>query len=319
MAPLRSFGGKRRLAAAAAAAACVALAVPAVVHAVSESPGKSSSSPTRSAVGSARQQTREPSRQEEDLLYTAGQILLRDCMEKQGFEYRPVKQNPVPEARDFPYVINDVTWARKHGYGTDIQQAMAKVRETDPNQRYFRSLPAKRRAAALTAANGSRPLKVTAKAPDGMLFQRSPEGCQSETDRKLYGDLQKWFQAKVTFDTLTEIRRSRVLADPRFAKAVKPWAACMRAAGHSYSSPAQLRNSLAPSNHRLSRKKEIRLAVAEADCALSSGLSGKAAALDREYAEKLRRQYHSDVETRRRLQLTALPRARSITRTAGTD
>jgi hypothetical protein len=240
-------------------------------------------------------------------------------MQKQGFEYRPVKENPVPEAREFPYVITDVSWARKHGYGTDIQRALAKVRETDPNQRYFRSLPAKRRTAALTAANGTRPLKVTAKAPDGMLFQRSPEGCQSEADRKLYGDLQKWFQAKVTFDTLTEIRRSRVVADPRFGKAVKPWAACMRAAGHSYSSPVQLRESLAPSNQQLSRKKEIRLAVAEADCAVSSGLAGKAAALDREYDGKLRKQYHSDVETRRRLQLTALPRARSITRTAGTD
>ncbi|MEV0225389.1 hypothetical protein [Streptomyces sp. NPDC050704] len=226
-----------------------------------------------------------------------------------------MKENPIPEAREFPYVINDMTWAQKHGYGTDMQRALAKLRKTDPNQRYFRGLPANRREAALDAANGSKPLNVTAKTPDGMLFQRSPEGCQSEADRKLYGDLRKWFQAKVTVDTLAEIKRTRVLGDPRFAEAVKPWAACMRAAGHPYAGPAQLRAKLPPPNDPLPRKEEIRLAVAEARCAMSSGLARTSSELDEYYAEKLEKQYRSDVETRRQLQVSALPRAHSITRT----
>ncbi|MFF0738774.1 hypothetical protein ACFYVL_00035 [Streptomyces sp. NPDC004111] len=234
-------------------------------------------------------------------------------MEKHGFEYRPVKENPIPEARTFPYVINDVTWAQKHGYGTDIERARTELRKTDPNQRYFRSLPAKRREAALEAANGPMPLNVTAKTPDGMLFQRSSEGCQSEADRKLYGDLQKWFQAKVTFDTLAEFKRMHVLADRRFTKAVKPWSACMRAAGHLYASPTELRAKLPPPNNPLPQKEEIRLAVTEAHCAMSSGLARTASELDEYHAKKLQKQYRSDVESRRQLQAAALPRARSIT------
>jgi hypothetical protein len=282
------------------------------VHVVSDSPSNTSASP-------AKQQAREPTPREKSLLFTAGQFLLRDCMGKHGFKYFPIKENPVPEAREFRYVITDVTWAQKHGYGSDIQRELAKVRETDPNQRYFRSLPTNRRTAALKAVNGSDPLDVTAKAPDGVVFRRSAEGCQSEVYQTLYGDLQEWFQATVTDDALAEIRYARVTADPRFAKAVKPWAICMRAAGHSYTSPVQLRAVLRPSERPLPRKEEVGLAVAEARCAVNSGLARTTGALDRQYAENLRQQYHSAIDTRRRLQLTALARARSITGTAATD
>ncbi|MFD6289234.1 hypothetical protein [Streptomyces sp. NPDC060205] len=295
-----------------AAAACAALAVPAVVHVVSTSTVSTSPSPDK-------QQTPEPTPQEKSLLYTAGQLLLRDCMGKRGFEYFPVKENPVPEAREFRYVLTDLTWAQKHGYGSDIQRELAKVRETDPNQRYFHSLPAKRRAVALTAVNGSDPLSVTAKAPDGVVLRRSAQGCQSEVYRTLYGDLEAWFQATVTDDALAELRYSRVTADPRFAEAVKPWSTCMRTAGHPYASPTKLREALRPSQRPLPREEEIEIAVAEARCANDSGLARTTRALDRQYAQNLLKQYHSAVDTRRRLQLAALQRARSIVGISATE
>ncbi|PWI13077.1 hypothetical protein DI272_02195 [Streptomyces sp. Act143] len=252
------------------------------------------------------------------LLHDAGQILLRDCMQRKGFEYQPVEENPIPEAREFPYVLNDVAWARKHGYGTDIQHDLSELRKTDANQRYFRGLPAKQRAAALTAANGSRPLTVTARAPDGMLYQRSPEGCQSEADATLYGNLGNWFRASVTVDALTEIRRARVTADPRFAEAVKPWVTCMRAAGHPSSSPTDSRAAAGSRRPPLSRNEEIALAVTEARCAHTSGLAETARVLDLHYARSLQRQYHQAVRTYRELQRNALPRARRLTQTADT-
>ncbi|MFB7650424.1 MULTISPECIES: hypothetical protein [unclassified Streptomyces] len=233
-------------------------------------------------------------------------------MEKKGFEYVPVKERPITEARDFPYVIDDVAWARKHGYGTDVERDLAELRRTDPNQRYFRDLPADQREAALKAANGPQPWSMTAKAPDGMLFERSPEGCRSEAERELYGDLEKWFQAKVTVDTLAEIKRTRVIADPRFTEAVKSWASCMRAVGHRYSSPIELRATFSPANKSLPRSKEISLAVAEAKCAISSGLARTASERDAHYAEKLQEQHQSHIEIQRKLQLSALPHARSI-------
>ncbi|MGW1212464.1 hypothetical protein ACWD5F_22910 [Streptomyces sp. NPDC002499] len=275
-------------------------------------------SPSNSSTAAVGREPREPSRQELSLLHEAGQILLRDCMQRKGFEYRPVKENPVPEARDFPYVLNDVAWAKEHGYGTDIQHDLSELRKTDVNQRYFRGLPAKRQAAALTAANGSRPLTVTAKTPDGMQYQRSPKGCQSEADATLYGNLEKWFQAKVTADAVTEIRHARVTEDPRFAEAVKPWSACMRAAGHPYTSPADLRTATGSRRPPLSRSEEIALAVTEARCARTSGLAKAAQDLDRRYARSLARQYR-DVRTYREMQLNALSRARQLTRKAGTS
>ncbi|MFD0311249.1 hypothetical protein [Streptomyces sp. NPDC127119] len=262
--------------------------------------------------GLAKQPVREPTPQEKSLLFTAGQLLLRDCMGKRGFEYVPIKENPVSEAREFRYVLTDLTWAQKHGYGSDIQRELTKIRKTDPNQLYFRSLPAKRRAVALTAVNGSNPLNVTAKAPDGVVLRRSAEGCQSEVYRTLYGNLEEWFQATVTDDALAELRYGRVTADPRFSKAIKPWATCMRAAGHPYASPTHLRTALRPSQRPLPRKEEIGLAVDEVRCAVNSGFAQTTRALDRHYAQKLRQEYHSAVDTRRRLQLAALERARSI-------
>ncbi|MFI9831001.1 hypothetical protein ACIHIX_25370 [Streptomyces sp. NPDC051913] len=277
----------------------------------------STDSSTSSSTAAAGQEPREPSRQELTLLHDAGQILLRDCMQQKGFKYQPVKENPVPEAREFPYVLDDVAWAREHGYGTDIQQELSELRTTDVNQRYFRGLPAKRRAAALTAANGSRPLTVSAKAPDGMVFQRSPKGCQSEADAALYGNLRQWFQAKVTADALTELRRAGVTADPRFAEAVKPWSACMRAADHPATSPADLRTATGARKSPLPRTEEIALAVTEARCAHTSGLAKTARALDRQYARSLARQYHAAVRTYRELQLNALPGARALIQKAG--
>ncbi|MGJ5760664.1 hypothetical protein [Streptomyces galbus] len=239
-------------------------------------------------------------------------------MRRKGFDYQPVKENPVPQAREFPYVLDDVAWAREHGYGSGIQHALSELRRTDANQRYFRGLPAGRRAAALAAANGSPPLTVTARAPDGMVYQRSPAGCQSQADATLYGNLQEWFRAKVTADALTEIRHAKVSGDPRFAKALKPWSACMRAAGHPAASPADLRAAAGSRTPPLARGEEIALAVTEARCARGSGLAETARALDLQYARSLARQYHRAVRSYRELQLNALSRARDLTREAGT-
>jgi hypothetical protein len=263
------------------------------------------------AAGSA---VRALTAQETDRLYQAEQLLLRTCMREQGFVYHPVPRNPVPQAREFPYVLDDVAWAREHGYGGDLRRELDQVREKDVNQRYFRSLPPDRRAQALRAANGRDPNGVTARTPDGMVLRRSTEGCQSHAQRVLYGDLAAWFQAEVTQDSLPEVRHERVMADPAFGRAVEQWARCMRAAGHPYTSPAQLRRDAlpGPGEPALAEPQEIRLAVTEARCAADSGLARTARALDRTYTVQLRHQYRSELDTAQRLQLRALPRAEEV-------
>ncbi|MEV5431954.1 hypothetical protein [Streptomyces sp. NPDC052701] len=268
----------------------------------------------RAAERAAGPAVRALTAREEDRLHRAEQLLLRACMRAQGFEYRPVPRNPVPEAREFPYVLDDVAWAREHGYGTDIRREAAEAREKDVNQRYFRSLPPARRAQALRAANGPDPNGITARTPDGMVLRRSTEGCHAQAERTLYGDLAAWFQAEVTLDSLSPMRHTRVPADPAFARAVEPWARCMRAAGHPYASPAHLRRDAlpGPGEPALPRGQEIRLAVAEARCATTTGLARTARELDRTHALRLRHQYRSELNVAQRLRLGALPRAGEV-------
>ncbi len=244
-------------------------------------------------------------------LRNAEQVLLRKCMQRAGFEYSVVDAQPVPDAREFPYVVDDVAWARRHGYGSDLRKLQEKAREEDPNQRYFRSLPPQRRAEALKAANGDRSRQVSVTTPDGATMGRDPGSCRSQAQQALYGDLRAWFEAQSTVDWLTSARQQRVSADPAWAVAVRPWADCMAAAGHQHADPAHARAS-ATADSPLPRDDEIRLAVAEAECANSSGLAEAARTLDRKHDDELRAGHRAVVDTHQRLRSEALPRARSV-------
>ncbi|MGW5877325.1 hypothetical protein ACWFMI_12350 [Nocardiopsis terrae] len=255
---------------------------------------------------------RDVTPEEENLLETAGQLLLRECMESRGFEYQVVSGGTFADFDKFRYVIDDPEWASEHGYGTDLRREAAELRENDPNERYFESLPPERRAQALVAANGPSPVGLTATTPDGMELGRSDQGCQSQADRELYGDLASWFQARTTVEALPALRHQGVVNDPRYLEAVRPWADCMRAAGHDYATPADIRAALPPPQDPLPRQEEIGLALAEARCATDSGLARTVAELDEQHGQELRERHRSALETQRRLQLDALPRARTV-------
>ncbi|PDP88128.1 hypothetical protein CQJ94_08355 [Glycomyces fuscus] len=233
-------------------------------------------------------------------------------MESHGFEYQIVSDNTSAEFEEFRYVIDDPSWAAEHGYGSRLQREAAELRENDPNHVYFTSLSPERRAQALVAANGPGPVGLTATTPDGMELGRSDQGCQSQADRELYGDLAAWFQARTTADALPALRHQLVVDDQRYLEAVRPWADCMRAAGHDYATPADLRAALPPPQDPLPWQEEVGLALAEARCALDSGLARTAADLDEQHGQELRERHRSALETQRRLQLDALPRARSV-------
>lgn len=277
---------------------CPVLAVPIVSGAAGDS--------------GAESPVRKLSREENSVLHAAEEELLRDCMRESGFRYRKVAENPLPELRSFPHVIDDLAWAKKHGYGTDLQRKVERMRASDPNQRYFRSLSAERRAAALDAFHGESSRDITVETPDGVQVSRSEEGCQAEAERELFESLPAWFTAESYNEALPGIVEERVAGDARFAAAVRPWSRCMKEDGHDYRSPAELRKRLPSPENPLPRDKEIRLAVAEAECAHSTGLAEVTEALEQKYRKEVRRQYRSEVETGRRLQLAALPRARSV-------
>ncbi|MEU2185223.1 hypothetical protein, partial [Streptomyces thermolilacinus] len=209
-------------------------------------PGKAAAVPATTTAG------------QRSLLHRAEQELLRACMAAAGFRFRPVPENPLPEARDFPYVVDEVRWAQRYGYGSGLRRRAERLREEDPNRVYLRGLPAERRRAAVAALNGTPGGPgLRAELPGGAVIGHSGDGCQVAAWRDLYGDVERWYEASTLVDGLGAIRQRRVLADPRFRAAVPGWAACMRRHGMAYEKPGDARAAFLGPGNGTDRAREI--------------------------------------------------------------
>lgn len=286
----------------------IALVMSAVIGAVV-------SSADWSGPASSETISRQVTAVEEDILDRAEQVLISQCMRQQGFTFVPNRIRTAMD-RSFPYVLDDVDWATQYGYGSSIGLAKVEAIQADPNRRYFEALLPDQQRAALTALNGERPVGLIARIPGAGTVEASAQGCRADAQRHLYGDLPTWFQVRTLVSNLPGLYINTVEQDSRFTAAVADWAQCMRAAGHPYQSPSQIREELdqrargpVPTDaHTL----EIELAVAEATCARRTGLAMTATELDRYYGDQIRAQYRWEIETKRRLQLATLPRARAV-------
>ncbi|MEV0326142.1 hypothetical protein AB0H63_06755 [Micromonospora echinospora] len=247
----------------------------------------------------------------EDILDLAEQILVRDCMARSGFRVWLTPPNPIPEDKDFPYVVDDIAWAQQHGYGSDIEKQIEHLRSEDPNGQYFATLSSQQKEAASVALHGPAGKGVEVALPSGGVVGHSDRGCGAEAQRKLYGDFANWYRMNTFVKDLVSERRGLVLGDHRYKTAVLQWADCMRAQGMAYGSPMETRDAVRDKK-RFDRGAEIRLATAEAGCAARSGLSGVAHQLDQHYAEQLKKRYAEEVTAEARLRETALPRATEI-------
>ncbi|MFJ9241706.1 hypothetical protein [Streptomyces sp. NPDC101776] len=263
-------------------------------------PGATGSSTPRAAGGTA------------ETLRLAEQLLIKECMEKEGHKYWVEPPRPDDVSVRFPYVVDDPAWAGAHGYGTDLRREREAEVRRNANQRYFRSAPARTRAALVSDLNGARPQGLSARLPNGMRVSHSDQGCQATAERQLYGDLQAWFRATRVTDSLAGMRVGLVTDDKRYKAAVEPWARCMRERTYNYPDPARARAAATLPETPWPRAQEVRLASAEAACAVSSGLSSVAKSLDAEYRELLRLSHPRETADLARLKREALPRARVI-------
>ncbi|WP_053852120.1 hypothetical protein [Streptomyces sp. NRRL B-24085] len=248
----------------------------------------------------------------QETLHLAEQLLIKKCMEKRGYRYW-VEDRPAPGgASRFPYVVDDPAWAARHGYGTDLYRERQREALRDPNQRYFRSMPADRAPELVGALNGPQAQGLSARLPNGIKVTHSDRGCVAEAERELYKDLPAWFRATRVTDSLAGMRVNMVLTDKRYLTAVKPWARCMKAKGHPYPTPAEARAAATRPDQEWPHAREVRLASAEAACAGSGDLSAVAKSLDTAYRAELRRRYPGPTADLDRLRREALPRARAI-------
>lgn len=247
----------------------------------------------------------------------AQQRLIRECMNRQGFSYWEAEKLSLEESRTLGYVSDDVEWARKHGYGSEIRAKEDRARSANPNAAYRKGLPPKRREAYDTALDeGVDAPVISAELPNGGTVRKRVGGCVAASEKELYGDSAAWFRAQKTTGSLQPLYVPRVMADPRFTKALTAWSRCMERAGHPYKDPGAARQAAL----RLGLKTtpgtafaaERTLAVADATCTRDTGLRSIGEERETHYLNGLRGRYGEALDAHGRLQHKALAHAMEI-------
>lgn len=247
----------------------------------------------------------------------AQQHLTAQCMKRHGFTYWEDRTLTLQESRPVRYVQDDVTWARKYGYGGRIDAKSAKVRESNPIGTYRQSLSAARRAAFDIALDGGDDARLlTAPLPGGGEIRKRLGGCTEEAERALYGDPATWFRTSKIAVGINALYSGDLMKDRRFTAAVQAWARCMTKAGQPYDDPQAARDAVRVHTSRLGAARadeafatERRTAVADATCARETSLRTVVADRETHYQDRLRARYGKDLDTYRALGQRAYDRA----------
>ncbi|MFG2553029.1 hypothetical protein ACGFWF_24195 [Streptomyces sp. NPDC048581] len=246
-------------------------------------------------------------------------LLIQKCMTKHGFRYWPAPLTGAEESRSSRFVLDDIAWARAHGYGGRTEHRLLAQRRQNPNRTYVESLAVAKRAAYSAALNGdpSRGGVLTADLPGGGTLTTPRGGCRATAQQELYGDRETWFRVSGVAMNLTPLWVPSLVKDARFTKALEAWSVCMRRKGYSYADPREIRTNLSGLTKGLSQAQthatEVELAVAEATCARGSALADTARALKRTYLGRVSARYGKELALYRQLQRAALKRAEEIT------
>ncbi|GAA3468734.1 hypothetical protein GCM10018965_032870 [Nonomuraea roseola] len=210
----------------------------------------------------------------------------------------------------FPYVVDDVEWARENGYGRARREELG--RAAAPSENYFRGLPEDRRQAWLTAFHGDRAAALEAELPIGGVVGHSANGCAAQAWQELYGDKGRWFRASRVIQTLDNMRIGQTQADPAYRAALKRWSECMSRTGFAATTPLALRKQRLAQQGADAESHDKNAATAEARCAVDTGLSKTARDLDAANAAALKKRYPREFESAARLRESALPKARAL-------
>ncbi|MER6098643.1 hypothetical protein ABT154_22875 [Streptomyces sp. NPDC001728] len=263
---------------------------------------------------------------ERALLDRADQLLVKRCMRGRGIPYWTVPRLSEEESRGVGYVLDDVAWAREHGYGSRLRYKELAAKRSDPNLIHRNGLTGQRLIAyteALYGGPGTPTLSV--RVPGGGTISSQLGGCHGTALEGLYGDRATWFRVDKIAANLTPLYGAELRNDPRFTSAVTAWSRCMRSGGHPYPDPdaahgaavrATARDTgTAPgaADEQRAFAAEVRLAVAEATCAVKSGLGKTGRALETEYRNELDGVYLDALAEHDRIERRALARARDIT------
>ncbi|MGH3239841.1 MAG: hypothetical protein ACRDNL_05635 [Spirillospora sp.] len=252
----------------------------------------------------------------------AQEVLISRCMRRHGSVYDVVTPPDDGGAREFRYVVDDVAWARRHGFGSRDQARALRAKDADPNQRRLTRLAASERERYRRTLLGVQPGRIRIALPSGVVILATDQGCLAEAQEAPYGDVRAWLSSDVIVKNLAPLIEQRVRQDRRYRAAQSAWAVCMGRSGHPSPSPEVLRSQVLEDGdltrpHPPERRAELRAAVAEAVCARRTGFGATARHLDRAYGDSARRTYARQHESWRAARLRALSRARTLGIPAG--
>ncbi|MDG4864182.1 hypothetical protein P8605_39180 [Streptomyces sp. T-3] len=259
---------------------------------------------------------------ERALLGVAEQRLIASCMRDKGFRYRIDPEGARGEVPERRFGLDDVAWARRHGYGLaeaarDGGRGGKSEAEKSPQARYVASLPPRRQAEFDRALNGTDRAAIVVPAPGrGQIFT-SADGCQADARARLYGDLRKWTEAKAAVVNLEFLTFDEVVAEPQYTRALARWRACMKERGLAYPSSSQAIGAVAKENQSRTAerawKREVTVAVADAECNRAAALARTGTRLQREHVrDAVRDEFARQTRYYTQAVTTALDRARSV-------
>lgn len=154
--------------------------------------------------------------------------LIRDCMQKQGFDYVPVD----PRAQQTDLVgargLSEEEFNEQFGYGiTTLFEERLQQAVSGPNQDYYASLSAAEQTAYDRALYGEDKTATFAVALDTGDFTKLG-GCLKEATTEVFGGPELVADLTAKLDELDE----QILADQRVFDVVEKWSECMRDAGY---------------------------------------------------------------------------------------
>lgn len=250
------------------------------------------------------------SAQDKLLLKSAEERLVRQCMNTAGFEYFEKPPAVKSQTREFPYVVDDVAWARANGYGHPAQTALPATEA----EKYFDGLSTEQQAAWRKSLFGSGK-QISVELAPGQRLSTSDQGCTASARRTLYGDLARWFTARRLTDHLGFAVQDRVRADQRYHTAMAEWAGCVKGRGYDADDPGELREVVAKRNEGRAatavRAAEVAATVVEATCAKSTSLAATVRRIEPEQRAAAIAVHQRELEDLNVLERAALPRAKA--------
>lgn len=259
-------------------------------------------------------------------LGNAHEVLVQRCMQSKGLAYYPhfvttagvTGQQQVPGV---PGAAISLAARETDGYGfySQVMQARANPgggQGSFREETYADSLTGAAGRRYRLALDGPDSQRITVTLPGDGTASLLTGGCEGAANRQLYGSVANTAQVTTGYSLLYDGFYTTVVSDPKFTAVVARWSSCMSSRGLKYSTPTTLSNSLyrriytnpAPA----ARDLEIRVAVADYQCAKAVNLVATARRLESEHAQYMSRPLAQYLALITRVDISAAKVAKSI-------